>query len=55
MREKLRLDPWSFACDYLMRGGTITHERLRERSPRFVAALEAQAEARPRTGREPRG
>ncbi len=43
MREKLRLDPLPFAYDYMMRSGTISHERLRERSPKFVAAQEAYA------------
>lgn len=37
MREKLRLAPVPFAYDYLMRGGTLSHDRLRERSPRFAA------------------
>jgi len=43
MREKLRLDPLPFAYDYVMRSGTITHERLRDRSPKFAAAQEAHA------------
>lgn len=43
MRGKLRLDPLSFAYDYMMRSGTISHERLRERSPKFAAAQEAYA------------
>ena len=29
MREKLPLAPVAFAYDYVMRGGTVTHERLR--------------------------
>jgi anthraniloyl-CoA monooxygenase len=37
MREKLRLAPIPFAYDYVMRGGTLSPERLRERSPRFTA------------------
>jgi 2-polyprenyl-6-methoxyphenol hydroxylase-like FAD-dependent oxidoreductase len=37
MREKLRLAPIPFAYDYVTRGGTLTPERLRERSPRFTA------------------
>jgi 2-polyprenyl-6-methoxyphenol hydroxylase-like FAD-dependent oxidoreductase len=41
MREALRLAPVPFAYDYMMRSGTLSHERLRERSPRFVALLEA--------------
>jgi 2-polyprenyl-6-methoxyphenol hydroxylase-like FAD-dependent oxidoreductase len=42
LREKMRLDPLSFAYDYVMRGGRISHERLEKRSPRFVAAYAAQ-------------
>jgi 2-polyprenyl-6-methoxyphenol hydroxylase-like FAD-dependent oxidoreductase len=38
MREKLPLDPLPFAYDYMMRSGTMSHERLRERHPKFVAA-----------------
>jgi anthraniloyl-CoA monooxygenase len=41
-REKMQLDPLPFAYDYVMRGGRISHERLKERSPRFVAAYEAR-------------
>jgi len=41
MREKLHLDPVPFAYDYVMRGGTVTHERLRQRSPKLAAAWEA--------------
>lgn len=41
MREKLHLDPVPFAYDYMMRSGLISPERLRERSPNFVAAHEA--------------
>jgi len=43
MREKLSLDPVPFAYDYVMRGGTVTHERLRQRSPQLAAAWEAYA------------
>jgi hypothetical protein len=40
-REKLHLDPLPFAYDYLTRGCRVTHERLAERSPKFVAAYDA--------------
>jgi len=40
-REKMRLDPVPFAYDYLMRGGRISDDRLKERSPRFFAAYQA--------------
>jgi 2-polyprenyl-6-methoxyphenol hydroxylase-like FAD-dependent oxidoreductase len=45
MREKLSLDPVPFAYDYVMRGGTVSHERLRRRSPKLAAAWEAYARA----------
>jgi 2-polyprenyl-6-methoxyphenol hydroxylase-like FAD-dependent oxidoreductase len=41
MREKLQLAPVPFAYDYVMRGGALTHERLRQRSPELAAAWEA--------------
>jgi anthraniloyl-CoA monooxygenase len=40
-RDTMRLDPVPFAHSYLTRGGRITPERLRARSPRFAAAFEA--------------
>ena len=45
-REKMQLDPWPFAYDYVMRGGRISHERLKKRSPGFVAAYEARMVSR---------
>jgi anthraniloyl-CoA monooxygenase len=51
--EKLHLAPVAFAHDYLMRGGRITPERLRERSPGFAAAHAAfLASRRPSNHRE---
>ena len=46
-REKMQLDPLPFAYDYVMRGGRISHERLKKRSPGFVAAYEARMASRP--------
>ena len=43
MAEKIDLDPVSFAYDYMLRGGRLDHESLRERDPNFVAAHEAVA------------
>jgi 2-polyprenyl-6-methoxyphenol hydroxylase-like FAD-dependent oxidoreductase len=37
----MRLDPVPFAHSYVTRGGRITPERLRARSPRFAAAYDA--------------
>ena len=46
MADKIDLDPVSFAYDYMMRGGRLDHESLREHDPDFVAAYEAIAGAR---------
>jgi anthraniloyl-CoA monooxygenase len=46
-RDKMPLDPLRFAYDYVMRGGRISHERLRQRSPRFAAAYEARLSSPP--------
>ncbi|MBA2447173.1 MAG: FAD-dependent monooxygenase [Chloroflexi bacterium] len=45
-RDKLHLDPLPFAYDYLLRGGRISHDRLKARSPRFGAAYEEYRAAR---------
>ncbi len=39
--DLMRLDPWSFAWSYMTRGGRVSADRLRERSPQFVSAYEA--------------
>ncbi len=41
--EKMPLEPVTFAYDYMRRTGRVTHEALRERDPRFIAAYEARA------------
>ena len=41
MRNLMHLDPIAFAYDYMMRGGKVSHERLRRKAPKFVAAYEA--------------
>ena len=38
--RKLQLDPVSFAYDYLMRTGRVSHEQLRLRDPELVASYE---------------
>ncbi|MGH7770458.1 MAG: FAD-dependent monooxygenase [Candidatus Binatia bacterium] len=45
-RDKMHMDPIPFAYDYMMRGGRVDHEKLRERDPDFVAAYEAYKAAR---------
>jgi anthraniloyl-CoA monooxygenase len=38
---KMRLDPISFAYDYMRRTGRVSHEDLKRRDPYFVSAYEA--------------
>jgi 2-polyprenyl-6-methoxyphenol hydroxylase-like FAD-dependent oxidoreductase len=41
MRNLMYLGPIPFAYDYMMRGGKVSHESLRQKAPKFVAAYEA--------------
>lgn len=41
IRHHMDLDPIAFAYDYMMRGGKLSHESLRQKAPQFVAAYEA--------------
>jgi anthraniloyl-CoA monooxygenase len=38
--EKMRLDPIAFAYDYMVRGGRLDEELIRQRDPQFVSAYE---------------
>jgi anthraniloyl-CoA monooxygenase len=49
-RDKLHFDPLPFAYDYMMRNGTLGHEDVRQRSPRFVATYEAYLASQARVG-----
>jgi hypothetical protein len=43
MGTKMRLQPYDFAYDYLLRTNVMTAERLSEESPGFMQRYRAQA------------
>jgi 2-polyprenyl-6-methoxyphenol hydroxylase-like FAD-dependent oxidoreductase len=43
--EKMALEPWQLAYDYMTRSGRMTDERLRQEAPRFMALVEINRSA----------
>ncbi len=41
--EKMKLDPWALAYDYMTRSGRMTDERLKAQAPRFYDSVKAAA------------
>ena len=42
MSDKMSLEPWQIAYDYMRRSGRMTDERLREEAPRFMHMVDAK-------------
>jgi len=48
--QKMRLDPIAFAYDYMVRGGRLDEELIRQRDPQFVSEYEQYKASRIQQG-----
>jgi benzoate-CoA ligase family protein len=48
MADKMRLEPWQIAHDYMTRSGRMTDERLREEAPQFMRLVDEKRGTDPR-------
>jgi 2-polyprenyl-6-methoxyphenol hydroxylase-like FAD-dependent oxidoreductase len=53
MSDRMGLEPWEVAYDYMRRSGRMTDERLREEAPRFMRLVDAKRAAGARRAFEP--
>jgi 2-polyprenyl-6-methoxyphenol hydroxylase-like FAD-dependent oxidoreductase len=51
VKERMDLDPVSFAYSYMTRTGRVTHDKLKERDPELVAAYERKKQSASRPAR----
>jgi len=45
--EKMELEPWELAYDYMTRSGRMTEDRLRALAPKFMALVDAERSGKP--------